>query len=86
MEDGDTVIMKKALLTRLLAELQKQVLVGSLEDNNDYHYTKLVDDNFKIIVNSNGIGGEFQQKLVDVVGSNASSSKKFLLQICSMKY
>ena len=32
--------------------------------------TKLVDNNNKIIVNSNGIGGEFQQKLVDVVGSN----------------
>ena len=49
--------------------------------------TKLVDDTLKIIVNSNGIGGEFQQKLVDVVGSNnASSEQKFLLQICSMKY
>ena len=37
--------------------------------------TKLVDDNFKIIVNSNGVGGEFQQKLVDVVSSNNASSE-----------
>ena len=37
--------------------------------------TKLVDNNNKIIVNSNGIGGEFQQKLVDVVGSNNASSE-----------
>ena len=49
--------------------------------------TKLVDDNFKIIVNSNGVGGEFQQKLVDVVNSNnASSELKFQLQICSMRF
>ena len=47
--------------------------------------TKLVDDNFKIIVNSNGIGGEFQQKLVDVVGSkNASSEPKVC--IANMQY
>ena len=47
--------------------------------------TKLVDDNFKIIVNSNGIGGEFQQKLVDVVGSdNASSEPK--VSIANMQY
>ena len=37
--------------------------------------SKLVDNDFKIIVNSNGIGGEFQQKLVDVVGSNNASSE-----------
>jgi len=37
--------------------------------------TKLVDDNFKIIVNSNGVGAEFQQLLVDVVGSNNASSE-----------
>ena len=47
--------------------------------------TKLVDDNFKIIVNSNGVGGEFQQKLVDVVGSdNASSEPK--VSIANMQY
>ena len=37
--------------------------------------TQLIDDNFKIIVNSNGVGGEFQQKLVDVVNSNNASSE-----------
>jgi hypothetical protein len=37
--------------------------------------TKLVDDNFKIIVNANGVGGEEEQKLVDVVNSNNASSQ-----------
>ena len=47
--------------------------------------TKLVDDNFKIIVNSNGVGAEFQQLLVDVVGSkNASSEPK--VSIANMQY
>ena len=36
---------------------------------------KLVDDNFKIIVNSNGVGSEINQKLVDVVNSNNASSE-----------
>jgi len=46
---------------------------------------KLIDDNFKIIVNSNGIGGEFQQKLVDVVGSNNASSEP-KVSIANMQY
>ena len=47
--------------------------------------TKLVDDNFHIIVNSNGIGGEFQQKLVDVVNSNNASSEP-KVSIANMQY
>ena len=47
--------------------------------------TKLVDDTLKIIVNSNGIGGEFQQKLVDVVGSNNASSEP-KVSIANMQY
>ena len=47
--------------------------------------TKLVDDNFKIIVNSNGVGSEFQQKLVDVVGSNNASSEP-KVSIANMQY
>ena len=47
--------------------------------------TKLVDDNFKIIVNSNGVGGEFQQKLVDVVSSNNASSEP-KVSIANMQY
>jgi len=46
---------------------------------------KLIDDNFKIIVNSNGIGGEFQQKLVDVIGSNNASSEP-KVSIANMQY
>ena len=37
--------------------------------------TKLVDNNFHIIVNSNGVGSEINQKLVDVVNSNNASSE-----------
>ena len=37
--------------------------------------TKLVDDNFKIIVNANGVADETDQKLVDVVNSNNASSE-----------
>ena len=47
--------------------------------------TKLVDNNNKIIVNSNGIGGEFQQKLVDVVSSNNASSEP-KVSIANMQY
>ena len=47
--------------------------------------TKLVDNNNKIIVNSNGIGGEFQQKLVDVVNSNNASSEP-KVSIANMQY
>ena len=39
--------------------------------------TKLVDDNFKIMVNANGVGSEEDQKIVDVEEShNASSEPK----------
>ena len=37
--------------------------------------TKLVDNNFHIIVNSNGVENEINQKLVDVVNSNNASSE-----------
>ena len=37
--------------------------------------TKLVDSDFHIIVNSNGIGSEEEQTLVDVVNSNKASSE-----------
>jgi hypothetical protein len=37
--------------------------------------TKLVDDSFHIIVNSNGVGAEEEQTLVDVVNSNNASSE-----------
>ena len=47
--------------------------------------TKLVDDTLKIIVNSNGIGGESEQKLVDVVGSNNATSEP-KVSIANMQY
>lgn len=47
--------------------------------------TKLVDDNFKIIVNSNGVGGEFQQKLVDVLNSKDATSEP-KVSIANMQY
>lgn len=47
--------------------------------------TKLVDDTLKIIVNSNGIGGEFQQTLVDVVNSNNATSEP-KVSIANMQY
>jgi len=37
--------------------------------------TKLVDDSFKIIVNSNGVGEEEDQTLIDVVNSNNATSQ-----------
>ena len=37
--------------------------------------TKLVDDNFKIIVNANGVADDTDQTLVDVVNSNNASSQ-----------
>ena len=37
--------------------------------------TKLVDDNFKIMVNANGVGAEEDQKIVDVEASNNASSE-----------
>lgn len=47
--------------------------------------TQLVDDSFKIIVNSNGVGGEFQQKLVDVVNSKDATSEP-KVSIANMQY
>ena len=47
--------------------------------------TKLVDDNFKIIVNSNGVGNEYQQLLVDVVNSNNATSEP-KVSIANMQY
>ena len=47
--------------------------------------TKLVDDNFKIIVNANGVGNEEDQKIVDVEASdNASSEPK--ISIANLQY
>ena len=37
--------------------------------------TKLVDDDFKIMVNANGVGNEEDQKIVDVEASNNASSE-----------
>ena len=37
--------------------------------------TKLVDDNFKIIVNAKGVGSEDDQRIVDVEASNNASSE-----------
>ena len=37
--------------------------------------TKIVDDNFKIIVNAKGVGSEDDQKIVDVEASNNASSE-----------
>ena len=37
--------------------------------------TKVVDNNFHVIVNSNGIGEEVNQTLVDVVNSNNATSE-----------
>ena len=47
--------------------------------------TKLVDDNFKIMVNANGVGAEEDQKIVDVEASdNASSEPK--VSIANLQY
>ena len=47
--------------------------------------TKLVDDNFKIMVNANGVGSEEDQKIVDVEASdNASSEPK--VSIANLQY
>jgi len=47
--------------------------------------TTLVDDNFKIMVNANGIGNESQQKLIDVIGSNNASSEP-KVSIANLQY
>ena len=47
--------------------------------------TKLVDDNFKIVINANGVGSEEEQKIVDVEASdNASSEPK--VSIANLQY
>ena len=47
--------------------------------------TKLVDDNFKIVINANGVGSEEDQKIVDVEASdNASSEPK--VSIANLQY
>ena len=49
--------------------------------------TKLVDDDFKIMVNANGVGNEEDQKIVDVEASNTLQvNQKFLLLIYNMKF
>ena len=47
--------------------------------------TTLVDDNFKIMVNANGIGNESQQKLIDVISSNNASSEP-KVSIANLQY
>ena len=47
--------------------------------------TKLVDDNFKIIVNANGVGNEEDQKIVDVEASNNASSEP-KVSIANLQY
>ena len=47
--------------------------------------TKLVDDNFKIIVNANGVGSEEDQKIVDVEASNNASSEP-KISIANLQY
>ena len=47
--------------------------------------TKLVDDNFKIMVNANGVGNEENQKIVDVEASNNASSEP-KVSIANLQY
>ena len=47
--------------------------------------TKLVDDNFKIIVNAKGVGSEDDQKIVDVEASNNASSEP-KVSIANLQY
>ena len=47
--------------------------------------TKLVDDNFKIMVNANGVGSEEDQKIVDVEASNNASSEP-KISIANLQY
>ena len=47
--------------------------------------TKLVDDNFKIMVNANGVGAEEDQKIVDVEASNNASSEP-KVSIANLQY
>ena len=47
--------------------------------------TKLVDDNFKIMVNADGVGSEEDQKIVDVEASNNASSEP-KVSIANLQY
>ena len=47
--------------------------------------TKLVDDNFKLMVNANGVGSEEDQKIVDVEASNNASSEP-KVSIANLQY
>ena len=47
--------------------------------------TKLVDDDFKIMVNANGVGNEEDQKIVDVEASNNASSEP-KVSIANLQY
>ena len=47
--------------------------------------TKLVDDNFKIMVNANGVGSEEDQNIVDVEASNNASSEP-KVSIANLQY
>tara|TARA_B100001564_G_C20408817_1_gene564696 strand:+ start:98 stop:472 length:375 start_codon:yes stop_codon:yes gene_type:complete len=47
--------------------------------------TKLVDDNFKIMINANGVGSEEDQKIVDVEASNNASSEP-KVSIANLQY
>ena len=47
--------------------------------------TKLVDDDFKLMVNANGVGSEEDQKIVDVEASNNASSEP-KVSIANLQY
>ena len=47
--------------------------------------TKLVDDDFKLMVNANGVGSEENQKIVDVEASNNASSEP-KVSIANLQY
>ena len=47
--------------------------------------TKLVDDNFKLVVSANGVGNEEDQKIVDVEASNNASSEP-KISIANLQY
>ena len=47
--------------------------------------TKLVDDDFKIVVNANGVGSEEDQKIVDIEASNNASSEP-KVSIANLQY
>ena len=47
--------------------------------------TKLVDDDFKIMVNANGVGSEEDQKIVDVEASDNTSSEP-KVSIANLQY